>query len=372
MPRDYYEVLGVARDAADADIKKAYRRLAMEYHPDRNPDNPDAEEKFKEASNAYKVLADPQQRARYDQFGFEGPRGQGFEGFRGVDDIFSAFGDLFGDFFGGAGRRRRGPARGADLRLDLELTFAEAVHGTNREVEVTHRALCETCNGSGAKPGTQPETCRTCEGRGQVLHSQGFFVIQTVCPACKGTGKVISQHCPDCGGDGTLETDSKLNVNVPAGVDDGQTLRLAGKGEPSVEGGPPGHLYVVLHVRPDERFQRDGADILTEVPVSYAKAALGGTVVIPTLDDDCEAVEEIEVDAGTQPGDYTVRRGHGIARIQGRGHGDHIVRFKVEVPRKMTRRAKELLSELAEELGEENVAEPKRGLFSGRAKKQKA
>lgn len=367
--RDFYEVLNVSRDASEGEIKKAYRRLAMEYHPDRNPDDPEAEEKFKEASNAYKVLSDSEQRSLYDRFGHEGLRGAGggrggFDGFRGVEDIFSAFGDMFGDFFGGAGGRGRRVARGADLRVDVELDFAEAVWGTTKEVKVTRDIPCGTCDGSGAKAGTSPDRCGTCEGKGQVLHSQGFFMIQTACPACRGRGQTIAEKCKACKGRGVEQETSTLSVNVPAGVDEGQTLRLAGKGEASPSGGPAGHLYVVLRVRDDERFYREDENILTEVPISYITAALGGKANVPTLDDDCEGVAEVEVKPGTQPDDNVIRRGQGIPRINGRGRGDHIVRFQVLIPTKLSSREKELLRELAEEAGEE-LSEPKkgRGLF---------
>jgi molecular chaperone DnaJ len=357
--RDLYEVLGVGRDAGDGDIKKAYRRLAMEYHPDRNPGDKEAEEKFKEASSAYKVLSDPEQRARYDRFGLDGLRG-GPAGFGGVEDIFSAFGDMFSDFFGGARRR---PSRGADLRVDLRLSFAEAVWGTTKEVKVGRREPCETCDGSGAKPGTSPEACNVCAGKGQVLHSQGFFMIQTTCPNCRGEGRIIRDSCGDCRGSGAQEKVSAISVTVPPGVDDGQSLRLAGRGEESPSGGPPGHLYVVLHVAGDERFVREDDSILTEVPVSYVMAALGGEVEVPTLDDDCQGTAQVEVKPGTQPDDVLVRRGEGIPRVNGRGRGDHVVQFKVQIPTKLDAREEELLRTLAEETGVA-VKEPKRGFFA--------
>ncbi len=364
---DYYDVLGVSRDASEVEIKRAYRRLAMQYHPDRNPDDPNAEDKFKEAANAYKVLADPEMRARYDRFGETGLRGGdgfGFQGFSGVEDIFSAFGDLFGDFgsFFGA-RGRRGRPRGADLRVDLELTFPEAVWGTSKQVEVSRHVACETCDGNGAKPGTTPETCTVCGGKGQVMHSQGFFMIQTACPSCRGEGVHIKEHCPDCHGKGVQDDVSTLTVNIPQGVDDGQTLRLAGKGEAAPGGGTPGHLYVVLHVEHDERFLRDQEDILTEVPISYVRAALGGEVEIPTLEEECEATETVEVKPGTQPGDTVVRRGKGVPRVNGRGRGNQHVRFVVEIPKKLGSRERELLQQIADEHGEE-VPEKKAGLFS--------
>ena len=359
--RDFYEVLQVSRDASDADIKKAYRRLAMEYHPDRNPGDKKAEELFKEASTAYQVLSDPNQRSRYDRFGHEGLKGggTGFEGFRGVDDIFSAFGDLFGDFFGGGGRRS---SRGADLRVELSLTFAEAVWGATKEVDIVSQVACSTCSGSGAKPGTSPTTCGTCEGKGQVLHSQGFFMIQTTCPQCRGQGRIVESVCDTCRGRGLQQKKSKLSVTVPAGVDNGQTLRLSGKGEVSQQGGPPGNLYVVLLVASDERFHREEDSILTEVPISYLTAALGGEVTVPTLDNDCQGEATLKVKAGTQPGAVVLRRGEGIPRVNGRGRGDHAIQFKVEIPTELHGREEELLREIATERGEQ-VAEEKRGLF---------
>ena len=359
--RDFYEVLGVSRDASDGEIKKAFRRLAREHHPDRNAGDADAEERFKEVASAYKVLSDPEQRARYDRFGHEG-LGGGAAGFGATEDIFSAFGDLFSDFFGG-GRRR--PARGADLRLDLEISFAEAVHGVSKEVEIPRRESCETCTGSGAKPGTSPESCSVCGGKGQVVHAQGFFMLQTACPNCRGQGSVIKEHCRDCRGRGVVQKTSALTVNVPAGVDDGQTLRLAGKGEASPAGGSPGHLYAVLHVSPDERFEREGETVITEASISYLTAILGGEVEVPTLDDDCEGKATVEIKPGTQPDEVILRRGEGIARVDGRGRGDQVVRVKVEIPTKLSARETELLRELAGESGVE-TREPKRKLFGRR------
>src|SRR5512143_2684024 len=264
--RDLYEVLGVERGASQADLKKAYRRLAQQFHPDKNPDDKAAEEKFKEAANAYQILSDDEQRAAYDRYGFDGLRrgggGANGAGFSNVEDIFSAFGDLFGDFFGGRSSGRRQP-RGADLRVDLELTFAEAVWGVTKEVKVTRAISCGTCSGSGAAPGSKPEVCRTCQGKGQVVHSQGFFMVQSTCPHCRGLGKQIKDPCEDCRGRGLKPDTTTLSVTVPSGVDDGQTLRLAGKGETAAGG--TGHLYVVLHVQGDERFRRDAEDVLTEI-----------------------------------------------------------------------------------------------------------
>lgn len=360
--RDYYDVLGVARDATKADVKRAYHRLALQYHPDKNPDDPEAEEKFKEASSAYAVLSDDEKRAIYDRYGHEGLRGAGQPGFSGVEDIFSAFGDIFGDFFGG-GRRRAEP-RGADLRLDMTLRFAEAVWGTTKEVEIGRNEPCGTCSGSGAKAGTKPEACSTCGGKGQVLHSQGFFMIQTTCPQCRGEGSIVRDPCSDCRGRGVQRKRSKLTVSVPAGVDNGQTLRLAGKGEAAPGGGRAGNLFVVLRVEPDDRFLREGENVLTEARISYLKAALGGTIDVPVLDDACEGTTTVEVKPGTQPGDVLVRRGEGIPRINRHGRGDQVVQFKVEIPTRPSKRERELLFELAAETGE-TVKEEQEGMLGG-------
>jgi molecular chaperone DnaJ len=369
--RDLYEVLGVERGASQADLKKAYRRLAQQFHPDKCGGDKEAEEKFKEAANAYQVLSDDDQRAAYDRYGFDGiRRGAGGPGpgagFSNVEDVFSAFGDLFGDFFGGRSSGKRQP-RGADLRVDLELSFAEAVWGVTKDVKVTRAIACEKCSGSGAAPGSKPEVCKTCQGKGQVVHSQGFFMVQTTCPHCRGVGRQIKDPCEDCRGRGLKPETSTISVTVPAGVDDGQTLRLAGKGE-SVPNGQTGHLYVVLHVQGDERFKRDGDDILTEVNISFVKAALGGEVEIYTLEDNCNGVTTIELKPGTQPGDVIVRRGCGIQHVGEHGRGDQVIQFKVEIPKKLSSRQEELLRELATELNEDGVRPEKRGLF-GRSKK---
>src|SRR5688572_26179055 len=346
--RDLYEVLGVDRQASSADLKKAYYKLAKQYHPDHNPNDKEAEDKFKEASNAYQILSDDDQRARYDRFGFDGLRGSPASGagFSNVEDIFSAFGDLFGDFFGGRSSGRRAQPRGADLRIDLGLTFAEAVWGTTKEVKVSRDVACAKCSGSGAAPGSKVEACSTCKGKGQVVHAQGFFMVQTTCPHCRGSGKTIKDPCEACRGRGAQAETSTLSVTVPAGVDDGQTLRLAGKGE-TVAGGTTGHLYVVLHVQGDERFKRDGDDVLTEVNVSFVKAALGGEIEIYTLDENCMGTTTIELKPGTQPGDLIVRRGAGVPHVGEHGRGDHIIQLVVDIPKKLTSRQEELLRELA-------------------------
>ncbi len=366
--RDLYEVLGVERGASQGDLKKAYRRLAQQYHPDKCPDDKSAAENFKEAANAYQILSDDEKRSLYDRYGFEGINSRGGggpgAGFSNVEDIFSAFGDLFGDFFGGRSSGRRQP-RGADLRVDLQLSFPEAVWGCTKDVKVTRAVACGTCNATGAAPGSKPEVCRTCQGKGQVVHAHGFFMVQSTCPQCRGQGKTIKDPCEDCRGRGAKPEVSTLSVTVPAGVDDGQTLRLAGKGE-AVAGGTTGHLYVVLHVQGDERFRREGDDILTEVPVSFVKAALGGELEVYTLEDNCNGTATVELKPGTQPGDVIVRRGQGVPHVGEHGRGDHVIQFKVEIPKKLSSRQEELLRELATELGEDGVKE-KRSLF-GRKK----
>ncbi|MCB9555607.1 MAG: molecular chaperone DnaJ [Deltaproteobacteria bacterium] len=346
MSADYYELLEVSRDASTAEIKKAYRKLALKYHPDRNPDDREAEERFKEISNAFQVLSDPDRRQQYDRFGAEGPRGQGFGGFSNVNDIFSAFGDIFGDIFGmgggGAARRRRG----ADIEVELSLSFDDIVEGCKKEIEVQRHSTCESCEGSGAAAGSKPLVCGTCGGRGQVAHTQGFFMISSVCPSCRGRGYVINESCKDCRGAGVVRRVDTLQVNVPAGVEDGQILRLAGQGEVPGDGGVAGNLYVHLRVADHELLKRDGADVIVEVPIDFPLAALGGKVTIPVIGGE----REIEIPSGCQPGEEKVLRGIGLPYVGSRGRGDQIVRFRVEVPKKLSSRAKELLRELDEEL----------------------
>lgn len=352
MPTDYYELLGVSKSASNEEIKKAYRQLALKYHPDRNPGNKEAEEQFKEISNAFQVLSDAEKRKLYDRFGPEGPSRAGFSGFTNVQDIFSSFGDLFGDIFGfggfsGFGRARR--SRGADLEVDLVLTFLEAAEGCRKDINVNRHVKCTNCGGTGAAPGTTPNVCHTCKGKGQVIHSQGFFMISTTCSDCRGQGVKITSPCAECKGSGLQQTEEKLQVSVPAGVEDGQTLRIAGKGEFSPDGGAAGNLYVNLHVEADDRLHREGADLFVDVYLSFPLAAMGGKVMIPIL----KGEKEIAVKPGTQPGDVMVLRGAGVPRLDGYGRGDQVIRFQVEVPKKLSSRAQELLRELAQELGEE-------------------
>jgi len=361
--RDLYEVLGVPRTASDSDIKKAYRALAKKTHPDVCPDDKAAEEKFKDAANAYQVLSDKAMRATYDRYGLDGlRRGSGsgaespgpaagvpFEGFKNVEDIFSAFGNLFGEFFA---QRASRSTRGPDLRLELRLAFHEAVWGTRRDIRLTRTASCTSCGGTGASRGGRVEPCRTCQGKGQVNHTQGFFMVQTMCGQCHGRGKTISTPCASCHGQGVCPETSTHALTVPPGVSDGQTLRVTGKGE-CVPGGGSGDLYVVLRVEKDDRFTREKDDVASEVLISFARAALGGEVEIDTLDDNCRGTAILELSPGTQPDDLVVRRDQGIPHLEGHGRGDHLIRFRVEVPKKLSDKQAKILREFAAELGEE-------------------
>jgi len=340
--KDYYEVLGVNRDASEEDIKKAYRRLAMKYHPDRNPDNPKAEERFKEAKEAYEILTDPGKRAAYDQYGHAGVdpsaaagAGAGFGGFA------DAFGDIFGDIFGG-GRTRSGVYRGADLRYNLEISLEEAARGTETRIRIPAMEECETCHGTGARSGTSPSACPTCHGHGQVRMQQGFFSIQQTCPRCHGTGKIITNPCATCSGTGRIKKHKTLSVKIPAGVDEGDRIRLSGEGEAGVSGGPPGDLYVVIHIKPHPVFQRDHNDLHCEMPISITTAALGGEIEIPTLD----GYAKIRVPPETQTGKVFRLRGKGIKGVRSSTHGDLLCHVVVETPVNLTPRQKELLQEL--------------------------
>ena len=348
--RDYYEVLGVNRDAGDDEIKKAYRKLAMKHHPDRNPDSKDAEEKFKEAKEAYEMLSDPQKKAAYDRYGHAGvdpsmgagPGAQGFEG--GFAD---AFGDIFGDLFGGAGGGRGGRSnvyRGADLRYNLEITLEEAARGAEKTIRIPTVEECGTCHGSGAKPGTQPKPCPTCNGHGQVRVQQGFFSIQQTCPKCHGSGKIIPDPCRDCGGAGRVKKHKTLEVKIPAGIDEGMRLRHAGHGEPGVNGGPSGDLYVQIHLKAHAVFQREGNDLHCEMPISITTAALGGEIEIPTL----EGMARLKIPAETQSGKVFRLRGKGIKNVRSHVHGDLMCHVVVETPVSLTERQKELLREFEE------------------------
>jgi len=350
--RDYYEVLGVQRDADEATLKKAYRRLAMKHHPDRNPDDAEAELRFKEAKEAFEVLNDANKRAAYDRFGHEGleaAAGMGGAGMNPGDAFGDIFGDVFGDIFGGGGRRggRSNVYRGADLRYDLTLDLQQAVFGDTVNITIPTMAECKTCSGSGAKPGSQPSTCSTCGGAGQVRMQQGFFSIQQTCPNCRGAGTTISDPCSDCGGRGRIREEKTLAVRVPPGVDNGDRIRLSGEGEAGQNGGPTGDLYVDIRVRPHPIFQREGADLSCSVPISFATAALGGTVDVPTL----EGEVNLKVPAETQSGRVFRLRGKGVKPVRGAGKGDLYCSVEVETPVKLTAKQRELLEAFNDSLG---------------------
>ena len=367
--RDYYEILGVSKDSSADDIKRSYRKLAMKYHPDRNPDDKEAEAKFKEAAEAYEVLSDDGKRQRYDQFGHAGVDGMGHAGggFNSMDDIFSSFGDIFGGggggsifesfFGGGGGGGRSGPAAGSSLKIGIELTFREAVFGCTKTIDLRRHEICDTCHGSGAKPGTKPTTCQTCGGSGQVRQGRGFFVVQTVCPTCQGRGTVIADPCSACNGEGLVNKKVQIKVPIPAGIEDGSRLRVSGEGEPSREGGPRGDLYVYVSVKEDDIFERHNDDVVCRVPVGFATASLGGEVEVPTLD----GKANLKIPAGTQPGEILRMRGQGVPNSYGR-RGDQLVVVNVHVPKKPGGRHGELLRELAEvESG--SVEEAHQGFF---------
>lgn len=353
VKRDYYEILNVSRNASETELKKAYRQMALKYHPDKNPGDKEAEEKFKEASEAYEVLRDPEKRRIYDQFGHEGLKGSGFGGFSGFEDIFSSFGDIFGEFFGGGGQRT-----GNDLRADLTITFEEAAFGTQKEIDVRKHVLCGTCRGSRCKPGTTPERCSTCRGTGQLVRSQGFFSLSTPCPDCHGMGQIVRDPCPECRGEGVTLERKTISVNVPAGVDDGSRLRLRGEGETG-PGLPPGDLYVFVHVKAHDFFRRDGYDIYCRLNLTVSQAALGADIEVPMLDG---KTQTINVPPGTQSGQTYRIPGAGIPHVRGHGRGDQIIQFFVEIPTKLNKRQRELFHELAEIDGKP-VKEKIKGFF---------
>jgi molecular chaperone DnaJ len=351
--RDYYEVLGVENGASKDEIKKAYRKLSKKYHPDINKEA-DANEKFKEISEAYEVLSDEQKRAQYDRFGHTDPN-QGFGGGGDFGGGFGGFEDIFNTFFGGGGGRRRdpnAPRAGADLQYTMSVTFEEAVFGKETDIEIPKEEECETCDGSGAKPGTKPETCKHCQGTGQLNVEQntpfGRIVNRRVCHHCHGTGKFIKEKCNTCGGNGKVQKRRKIHVKIPAGIDEGQQLRVTGQGEPGVNGGPPGDLYVVFHVRSHEFFERDGDDIYCEMPITFVQSALGDEIEVPTL----HGKVKLKVPAGTQTGTKFRLRGKGVPNVRGYGTGDQHIRVKVVTPTKLTDKQKELLREFADITGQ--------------------
>lgn len=350
--RDYYEILDVPRNASEADIKKAYRKLAMKHHPDRNPDDKTSEEQFKEVKEAYEILSDSRKRAAYDQFGHAGvgSTGGGGAGAQGFDfgDIGNIFGDIFGDIFGG-GRGQTRAQRGADLGYNLELNLEQAVHGTTVQIQVPTWIGCEECAGSGARKGTKPVDCKTCGGAGQVRMQQGFFTVQQTCPTCRGHGKVIADPCPKCRGQGRIQERKTLSVKIPAGMDSGDRIRLAGEGEAGLYGAPPGDLYVQIRVKPHPIFTREGIDLQCEVPVSFVIAALGGEIDVPTLDGHVK----LKIPAETQSGKSFRLRGKGVKSVRNNKLGDLFCRVVVEIPVRLTREQKELLEKFNESLSKD-------------------
>jgi molecular chaperone DnaJ len=347
--RDYYEVLGIAKNAGDQQIKSAYRKLALQYHPDRNQGNKEAEEKFKEAAEAYAILSDSDKRTRYDRFGHAGvssQTGAGFDPstFAGFEDIF---GGIFGDFFGGG--RRGGPERGSDLRYDLEISFEESAKGVETSVQIPRLEACEACRGSGAAPGSGPTTCPQCHGRGQQRFQQGFFTVARTCGRCHGTGRVIAKPCTTCRGEGRTTRERKLTVKIPAGIADGQRLRISGEGESGVAGGPPGDLYVFIEVRPHQFFRRDGNNLSCEIPLNFTTLALGGNIEVPTLD----GQESFKVPESTQSGTVFRLRGKGMPDVSGRGRGDLYFTVQAVTPKKLSKEQRTLLDQLSKVLPKE-------------------
>jgi molecular chaperone DnaJ len=374
--RDYYDILGVERACDGAALKAAFRKLAMEHHPDRNGGCEDASARFKEINEAYSVLSDPQKRAAYDRFGHAGVNGAaggpGGAQFHDVHDIFNeVFGDVFGDMFGGRGRARSGPARGQDLRYDLEITLEQAYAGSDAEIVVPSTINCEACEGSGARPGTSPTTCNACAGAGRVRATQGFFSIERTCPRCGGSGRIVLDPCAECHGAGQLRREHTLSVRIPPGVDDGARIRLAGEGDAGSRGGPRGDLYIFISVRPHELFERDGLDLLCTVPVPMGVAALGGDIEAPCLmggencDGNCKLT--VKVPEGAQTGRTLRVKGRGMPSLRSRERGDLVVELFVETPTKLTARQKELMRELAGLCGDHQ--HPKSAGFTGKARR---
>jgi molecular chaperone DnaJ len=366
--RDFYEVLGVAKNASEAELKKAYRRLAMKHHPDRNPDNKEAEEKFKEAKEAYETLNDPQKRAAYDQFGHAGvdpSMGGGGGGFGGGASFSDIFSDIFGGGFGGGAGGGPQSYRGADLRYNLSLSLEDAVKGTTVKIRVPTMVKCEPCNGSGAKKGTSPETCSTCAGHGQVRMQQGFFSVQQTCPDCRGTGKQIKDPCTSCRGQGRVQENKTLSVKVPAGVDNGDRIRLSGEGEAGEHGGPPGDLYVQMAVKPHDIFERHNNDLICEVPIDMVTATLGGELDVPTL----TGRVKLKIPAGSQNGKVFRLRGKGVKPVRGGAEGDLLCAISVEIPVKLSGKQEELLRQFGDSLEGNDKHSPKTTSWLGGVKK---
>lgn len=347
---DYYDILGVQRNASEEEIKKSYRKLAMQYHPDRNPGNREAEEMFKEASEAYEVLSDQEKRGIYDRYGHEGLTGTGYRGFSGFDDIFSSFGDIFGDVFGfnrGRSHSRTAARAGADLRYDLRISFMDAALGAKTEINLHKYVLCASCRGSGCAQGASPEICSRCQGRGQVTQSSGFFSIATTCPQCRGAGKVIMSPCRECSGVGKVKVAKTVQLRIPAGVETGSRLRMRGEGEEGEHGGPSGDLYVFIEVEEHDVFERNGNDIYCRIPISFTQAALGGSVEAPTL----TGSEKVKIPRGTQSGRTFRLKGKGVPHLRGYGCGDQVIETVVTVPTNLTKKQEELLKEFEKHSG---------------------
>lgn len=365
MEEDFYKVLGVDRNASAEEIKKAYRKIALKYHPDRNPGNKEAEQIFKKAAEAYGVLGDSDKRRKYDQFGMDGLRGTETHGYSTFEDIFDAFGDIFGggsifeDFFGGGRGRGKAGRRGASLKCDIEVDFKDVAVGVEKKIELTRREVCDTCRGTGAREGTSPVTCPYCRGKGEVQQSQGFFTLRTTCPKCHGNGKIIESPCTKCGGSGRYPKKSIISIQVPPGVEDSTRLRLSGQGEPGENGAPPGDLYCDIHVKPHPIFKRQGDDVICEVPIPFAQAALGCTIDVPTLTGN---IIQVKIPKGTQNNEVVPIRGEGFPNLHGYGKGNLLVQVIVEVPTKMTPRQEELLREFAE-LEKKNVSPRQKKFF---------
>lgn len=344
---DYYETLGVSKSSTQDEIKKSYRKLAMKYHPDRNQDDKEAEDKFKATAEAYEVLSDQEKRQIYDRYGVDGLKNTGYGGPGNAEDIFSSFGDIFEGLFGGGGgsnrRRGGGPINGADLRYDLSISFMEGVHGVNKEIDILKPATCWTCEGSGLRPGHKPQTCSTCAGQGQVLRSQGFFRVSTACPTCQGAGEIITDPCNDCEGKGLINKKKKVSLKIPAGVNSGARMRLQAEGQGGRKGGSSGDLYVILHVAEHEYFERDGDTIYCKLPISMASAALGCKMEIKTVHGD----NTVTIPKGIQSGETITLKSEGVPSLRGHGRGDMIIQVSVKTPEKLTKKQKELLREFA-------------------------
>ncbi|MCC7211033.1 MAG: molecular chaperone DnaJ [Candidatus Brocadia sp.] len=365
MEEDFYKILGVDKNASGEEIKKAYRKIALKYHPDRNPGNKEAEQIFKKAAEAYGVLGDPDKKKKYDQFGIDGLKGTGAPGYSTFEDIFDAFGDIFGggsifeDFFGGGRARGKAARKGASLKCDIEVDFKDVAAGVEKKIELTKREICDVCRGTGAREGTSSVNCPYCRGKGEVQQSQGFFTLRTTCPKCHGAGKIIESPCTKCSGSGRYPKKSIISIQVPPGVEDSTRLRLTGQGEPGENGAPAGDLYCDIHVKPHPIFKRQGDDVLCEVPVPFAQAALGCTIDVPTLTSN---IIQVKIPRGTQNNEIVPIRGEGFPNLHGYGKGNLLVQVIVEVPTKMSQRQEELLREFAE-LEKKNVSPRQKKFF---------